>query len=246
MFPTHLTGANVHERSSAEKAMNPQRQISIDAVMSMGRLFTPEDVAPLGVAPWTLTRLASEGIITRVAKGIYLPPGMEDTYATFAAEAAMRIPGAVICLRSAAALHGLTNEIGRSNVYVAMPQDFRPRPLTLCENLHRRPVHWVRWIPQALSEGIETIDVHGVDVSVTSPARTVVDYFRYAGHGRGNTPQIFQRDEAVQALGKLLSGRENDPELERFADIFGMRPVIEPLIEGMHSNRPAFKGGAPW
>jgi len=72
--------------------------------------------------------------------------------------------------------------------------------------------------------------VHGVPVRVSTPARTVVDLFRYSAPGSPRS--LFGRDEALAALDRFLAGREGDPELDRLAASLGAGRDIALVLDG--------------
>ncbi len=207
---------------------------ALQRLSGLDRAFSSAEAAERGVTARTMERLVHAEAVWRVAHGIYFPGAMLPDGRAFMAEAGLRFPGAVICLRSAAALHGLTTE-DRDEATLAMSVDFRPRPAKLGNAVDGfRPVRWLRWTPGSLEEGVGTEQVHGVQVQVTSPARTVVDYFRYGddGRGRGGSRTLFDREEVLGVLDRYLDGRDRDPALMKLAQRFGIRDMIAPLIEG--------------
>jgi len=80
-----------------------------------------------GITAATITRLEEAGRIARRARGLYqLPDAPLDTHHSLA-EAAKLVPGAIVCLASALAFHGLTDQIP-ARVWLAIgPKDWRPR-----------------------------------------------------------------------------------------------------------------------
>lgn len=222
------------------------------------RAFTAEQAVKAGIAPWSLERMAAAGKVWRIARGIYLPKGECPDGRTFAAEVALRFPGAVVCLRSAAEMHALTTEV-RDTVHLAMPTAFRPVPRSLGNpDDGIREVRWSRWSPEMMTCGVSSVCVHGVNVPITSAARTVVDYFKYSrdnvnadagdtgipdtspdgasgGFGKPVKGVFFGYDEALSVLDLFMAGREYDPELSDLARKFGVARRIEPLLEGRRS-----------
>jgi len=210
---------------------------ALQRLAGLDRAFTSPEAAERGVSARTLERLVHAQAIWRVAHGVYVPGAMLPDARTYIAEAALRFPGAVICLRDAAKLHGLTTE-DREEATLAMSAEFRPRPARLGNAVDGfKPVRWMRWTAKSLKEGISTETVHGVQIQVTNPTRTVIDYFRYGddGNGRGGSRTLFDRSEVVSVLDRYLDGRDRDPALMKMAADFKIRDVIAPLIEGRRS-----------
>jgi predicted transcriptional regulator of viral defense system len=84
----------------------------------------------------------------------------------------------------------------------------------------------VRFSGKSLTEGIETYDVEGVTVRVYSPAKTVVDCFRYRNK--------IGLDVALEALRESRRGRKcTMDELWRHAKTGRIAKVIRPYLEAM-------------
>jgi len=102
------------------------------------------------------------------------------------AEAAKLVPKGVICLTSALAFHELTDTIP-ARVWMAIgAKDRLPR-------VHHPPLQFVRFGQKVLTTGIEEHLIEGVRVRIYSPAKTVVDLFRYrrSAGKRASSPSIF-------------------------------------------------------
>jgi hypothetical protein len=77
-----------------------------------------------------------------------------------------------------------------------------------------------------LTYGVETHPVLGVPVRITSPARTVVDCFRYRGK--------LGLDVALEALRDALGSRTATvDQITRAAEVCRVRTVIKPYLEAL-------------
>jgi predicted transcriptional regulator of viral defense system len=123
----------------------------------------PRDLEAAGISRMWLTRLTRGGHVVRVGRGLY---EVKD------AEVAKLAPNGVICLLSALNFHELTTQIP-FEVWLAIDRKAHP-PRGL-----RFEVRLMRFSGAALTEGVDEHVVDGVPVRITSPARTVVDCFRY-------------------------------------------------------------------
>jgi hypothetical protein len=86
------------------------------------------------------------------------------------------------------------------------------------------PVHVVRFSGPMLTYSVQTLEIQGVAVQITSPARTVVDCFRY----RNKTGL----DVALEALREALAtGQASVAEILRIAEVGRVRGVIQPYVE---------------
>jgi predicted transcriptional regulator of viral defense system len=87
-------------------------------------------------------------------------------------------------------------------------------------------VRFVRWSGRTLHYGVETRNVQGVTIRITSPARTIVDCFRYR-HKIG-------LDVALEALEDGLRDRKTTVSaLTRAAEACRARTVIRPYLESL-------------
>ncbi len=115
----------------------------------------------------------------------------QSTRATHLAEASALTPKAVVCLTSALQFHELTLQMP-SAVWMAIDRTaWKPR-------IEYPPIHFVRFSPKALSEGVEHHAIEGISVPVFTPAKTIVDCFRYRNK-IGSTWSLKAFDQASEA-----------------------------------------------
>jgi len=174
------------------------------------------ELAQLGVARTTLQRLESEGALKRVGRGLYRLADADITEFHDLAAAAARVPRGVICLLSALRFHDLGTQ-NPSEVWVAIaPGDRRPA-------VEPPPLHVVRFSGAALTSGVETQRLEGVDVHITSKAKTVADCFKYRNK--------IGLDVAIEALRDYRRVRGRLDELWRMAEVCRVARVIRPYVE---------------
>ncbi|MEO6324251.1 MAG: hypothetical protein ABIQ65_06465 [Thermoanaerobaculia bacterium] len=130
-----------------------------------------------------------------------------------------RVPGAVVCLLTALGIHRIGTQLPHE-VWIAIDRKARkPR-------IDDLPVHVVRFSKLFLSYGVEERLVQGVAVRITSPARTVVDCFRYR-----NKIGI---DVALEALTSALRDRlVSVSALVRAAEVCRVEGVLKPYMEAI-------------
>lgn len=136
-----------------------------------GRLIRAADIRSLRIPTIVLTRMVENGELECVERGVYRNPDLGgDETALRIAEIASRHPKALFCLMSAARYHRLTDDMF-SDWSIAMPTR---------SNLQIIPgVRLHRWLrPKSYETGVETINIAGVEVRMTTPARTVADMIR--------------------------------------------------------------------
>jgi len=129
------------------------------------------DVVPRAVTRWALSRLVEQGLVERVAHGLYVKAGAAPVDLDLV-EAVRRAPNATLCLLSALAHHGLVDEIPHTTD-LAIPAGQRPAATP-------GSVTWHRFAADTFDVGRETIPIDGTDVriGIYSPERCVVDAFR--------------------------------------------------------------------
>lgn len=165
-----------------------------------------------------LSRLCDRGIIQRVGRGLYRLANAQITEHQTLAEVGKAIPNGVVCLLSALRFHDLTTQ-APFEVWMAIDVKAHLPKTTL-------PIKFVRFSGYALSDGIETHTVDGVDVKVYCLAKTIADCFKYR-HKIG-------LDVALEALRESQkSARCTIDELWQYAKICRVHNVMMPYLEAM-------------
>ena len=189
------------------------------ALASSASLLRARDVAALSLPTIILSRLVKGGRLRRVARGVYAKPDQPLSEHISLAEIALRVPRGVICLLSALRIHGLGTQAPHQ-VWLAIPQN---SPTPRVERPSLRPV---RMSGQALTEGVQSTCIDGVDVPVFNAAKTIADCFKYR-----NKIGI---DVAVEALRDGWAQRKiSMDELSHYADIDRVSNVMRPYLESV-------------
>jgi predicted transcriptional regulator of viral defense system len=185
------------------------------------RLFRLSEAVAVGVHPEYVRRMTRQGELTRVGRGLYTLATAEVTEHHTLAEVSKRVPKAVFCLLTALRFHVLGTQNPRE-VWLAIDRRAGiPR-------VDFTPVRIVRVSGAALTSGIEDHNVDGVRIRITSPARTVVDCFKFRNK--------IGVDVAVEALREYRRLRKDTvDELWRQADRLRMTRVIRPYWDAMSS-----------
>ncbi len=151
-----------------------------------------------------------------MSRGLYRRAG-EVTELDSVATVCARLPEAIVCLLSALIIHDIGSQLP-SEVWIALDRRARkPR-------IDDLPMRIVRFSGPLLRYGVETRRVQGVAVSITSPARTIVDCFRYRNK--------IGLDIALEALKDGLQRRlVTVNEITRAAKACRVFTVIKPYLE---------------
>ncbi|HVT59937.1 MAG TPA: transcriptional regulator [Thermoanaerobaculia bacterium] len=185
----------------------------------IGAFFRPRDVLPLGVTYHQIQRLVADGHAEKAAPGLYRLSDVEATETETIAMVASAVPRAIVCLLSALHVH----EIGTQSphqVWLAIDRKARkPGRLPAAVSI-------VRFSGQMLTYGVVTQSMQGVRVQITTPARTVVDCFRYRNK--------IGLDVAMEALRDAVRSRKAMvSEIDRAAEVCRIRTVIAPYLEAL-------------
>ena len=181
--------------------------------------FRPRDVKPLGVTYRQIQSLIADGTVEQLGHGLYRMCAVELTELETVAMVSAAIPGAIVCLLTALGIHEIGTQLPHE-VWIAIDRK-RRKPT-------RAParIRVVRFSGAMLTYGVVQQKMLGASVSITSPARTVVDCFRYR-----NKIGI---DVALEALRDTVSSRKATvAEIGRAAEVCRIRTVIAPYLEAL-------------
>lgn len=191
-------------------------------ILQMARaqaFLRPTDVQELGLSRTSLNTLVSEGRLVRLSRGLYAHPNRPVTEHTSLAEIASKHPNVLVCLLSALQFHGLTTQ-APFEVWIAIASKAR------APKSDYPPLRIVRFGGAALTEGAEAHQVEGVTVRITSPAKTVVDCFKFRNK--------IGLDVALEALREAwYAKRVSMDELWHYAQICRMGNVMRPYLEAL-------------
>ena len=210
----------IHTTSSADISDRHSRSSASDlSSFGLTTFFRARDAAELGVDSRALRRLLDKGTVERLGRGLYRLAEAEPTEHYTLAAVCARVPGAIVCLLSALSVHGLGTQLPRQE-WIAIPHKARaPR-------LPELPVRVVRFSGASLRYGIEDAAFEGVPARITSPARTVVDCFRFR--------RLVGKDVALEALRDALRDRRaSADEIWRAADVCRARSLVGPVLEAL-------------
>lgn len=158
-------------------------------------IITTKYARRVHVSSSSLSRLASSGVISRVARGVYLntrateqiPIHIEDLISSVKS-----VREGAICLISALSYYKLTNEIPREN-WISIPENFNPRK--------RRNIRFVKLPDYKL--GLKQIKIRGIYVKIYEEEMTIVDSFKYLSF-----------ETAIEALENYFRKKRN-PDIEK-------------------------------
>jgi len=181
-------------------------------------LLRSRDLAEMGISREMLRYLYKRQLIERAGRGLYRLAGQMEEHRTLI-EASSLVPKGVICLLSALRFH----EIGTQepyDVWMALPNSaWRPRIKTL-------RLRFVYPSSKAFTEGIEVRELPGGRIRIYSPAKTIVDTFKFRNK--------VGLDVALEALRDCLRSRKSTrDELWHYAAICRVQKIMKPYLEAL-------------
>jgi predicted transcriptional regulator of viral defense system len=198
-----------------------QRNVARAVLTALG-IARLAELRDAGVTAATVSRMERDGEVLRLARGLYqLPNAPLNTHHSLA-EVAKRIPKGVVCLVSALAFHGLTDQLPRPVWLAIGHKDWPPKP-------DGTPFRLVRFTDRLLNEGVEIHSIEGVSVKVFGIAKSVADCFRY--RNKIGLPV------AIEGLQEALRQRKTTPaEIARQAERGAVATIIRPYLEALTAH----------
>ena len=199
-------------------ALTTKRQSAIDLVRKL-KLVRPRDFDAHDLPRAYLSRLAEEGLLERLSRGLYQYAGAPLDANQSLAEASKRVPHGVICLLSALRFHDLSTQMPHQVWMTIGPKARAPKVAS-------PRLRVVRASGKALTEGIERHRIEGVSVPVYSAAKTIADCFKYR--------RLVGLDVAIEALRECRRKRcASTDEIWRFAELGRVTNVMRPYLEAL-------------
>jgi predicted transcriptional regulator of viral defense system len=198
---------------------DPTLEQAVLALAERRPLLRARDLAEQSLPTVVLSRLVAAGKLERVARGVYSLPGRVLSEHRSLAEAALRVPRGVVCLLSALRVHGIGTQ-APFEVWMAIPHH-SPTP-----RLDQPALRAVRMSGAALNEGIEPVEIDGVQVPLFNAAKTVADCFKYRNK--------IGLDVALEALRDGWSQRKLSMDaLWHYATVNRVANVMRPYLESV-------------
>jgi predicted transcriptional regulator of viral defense system len=195
---------------------NAHKKQPAKEVLKVPALFRPGEIEHHGISKNRLRGMIRRGEVERIERGLYRLASAPISEFESIAMVCARVPGAIICLLTALRVHEIGTQSPRE-IWIALDRKAR-KPVRMGTR-----VRIVRFSGPMLGYGIETRDFQGVRARITSPARTVVDCFRYRNK--------IGLDVAKEALSDALrSKKATRDEILRAAEACRIQTVIRPYI----------------
>lgn len=205
----HIVGMSEdHVDVFGEQALGMDSVAQLRAA-GLGAFFRPSKIAEAGLSRDQIRSLVRRGKVEHAGRGLYRMADAEPTEDYSLAMACARVPNSVICLLSALRVHGIGTQ-APAEVWLAIPHKARtPR-------LPELRLRVVRFSGPAWTFGVKETAFEGVPARITTPARTVVDCFRFE--------RLVGPEAAMEALQDgLRQSKVTIAELSRVEDVLPSR-----------------------
>ncbi len=198
------------------------QQERLRAIVAAHPLVRAHELRSYGITAATISRAEASGLIGRVSRGLYQSLTSDLDINQLLAEVSKQVPKGVICLVSALAYHGLSDQMPRQ-VWIAIPAS------AWAPQLSYPPLKLVRFKPPYSSDGIEHHIIAGVHVPIYSIPKTLADAFR--------NPRLVGRAVAVEGLKAALREKKATPsEIFEAAKRGGALKAMQPYLEALAWN----------
>jgi predicted transcriptional regulator of viral defense system len=199
--------------SLEELTVHPVR--IIDSVRVNGRVCS-HDLTQIGASRTTLAYMTNKGLLRRIARGIYVSAEKISENETLQA-ASLAVPNGVICLLSALQFHELTTQMPLQT-WIAVE---RGKTVPQSRELNFKVI---KVNPAYFNLGINEYQLQDTPVRVYSPAKTVVDCFKY----RNKTGIDIAREALKDAI---FQRKTTTDEIYHLAKKCRMLNVMRPYME---------------
>jgi predicted transcriptional regulator of viral defense system len=208
-------------RGTVSEAPRPQRE-RLAALLHENGIARLAEIRRAGITAATVSRLEREGFVTKLGRGLYQLADAAPEGNHSLAETAKLLPKGVICLVSALAFHGITDQMPR-RVWIAIgSKDWKPQ-------IDYPPLRVARFADKFLHDGVEFHKIEGVSVPIFGVAKTIADVFRHR--------RSVGTDVAVPALREALRQRKATPaEISASAMHHGVWNTVRPYLEAFTAD----------
>lgn len=185
-------------------------------------LLKESDIREHGISSMAISRAVARGELERLSCGLYRHPDAPWDEHLSLSEVAARAPKAVIVLVSALQFHQIGTHQAHS-VWIQLRNNAVPPRIAY------PPIEVVKTgISEAFSTGVQIHRLNDIDVPITTPARTVVDCFKYR--------RRVGLELCLEALKDLLVSKQHrasPADIMEFATLQRVSSVIRPYLEAL-------------
>lgn len=190
------------------------------SLASQHALLRESAIQAAGISSTAISRAVASGALERLSLGVYRHPDATWDENLDLSEVAARVPHSVMVLISALHFHQIGTHQAHS-VWILL------RNNAVAPRIDYPPVEVVKSsIDAAFVKGVAKHTLNDITVHITSPARTVVDCFKYRSR--------IGLDVCLEALKAVLHEKKATPsEIMELAKMQRVTKVIQPYLEAI-------------
>jgi len=195
-------------------------QNKVSSLVSVHEVLTTPQLLDAGISEQSITRLVRQGVLVRVRRGIYQHVDSDVSEYHDLIQVMKSASRAVIVLVSALRFHGIGTQ-QPYQIWIQLPAQTR------VPKIDWPPIRVIRTrVKKLQTAGVETHQLGGTQVAITTPARTVADCFKHR-----NKLGI---DVCVEALRETLRERKATiAEISEMGRLLRVGKVMAPYLEAM-------------
>lgn len=182
-------------------------------------LLRTSDARNAGVSSSILSRAVRDGALEQVSRGLYRRPDAPWDEHLALSEVAARVPQAIVVLVSALNFHQIGSHQAHAVTIQLQQNAVTPRLGYLAVEVVRSTN------PRAFDEGVEMHVLNGIDVKITTPARTVADCFKHRSK--------LGLELCLEALKEILRSGIKPAEIMNYARMNRVEKVMMPYLEAL-------------
>jgi predicted transcriptional regulator of viral defense system len=199
--------------------MKTARQKAIEFINQNGGLIRTRDALKFGIHRRTLYVLWDDGTLIQLTRGLYELANLDRPPRAELAEISKKAPNAVICLKSALALHELSDQKSQA-IWVAVERKAR-KPV-----FESPPLKAYFFSGEMFYRGVQIRRIMNQAVRIYNAPKTVIDCFRWQ--------KEVGLDTAIQAARTYLERTDARPsELIRYAKICKIENRVRPYLQAL-------------
>lgn len=182
-------------------------------------LLKASDVRAAGVSSSILSRAVRDGALEQVNRGLYRLPDAPWDEHLMLSEVAARVPQAIVVLVSALNFHQIGSHQAHSVTIQLKQNAVTPRLAYPALEVIRSTN------PRAFIDGVQSHLLNGIEVKITTPARTVADCFKHRNK--------LGLELCLEALKDILRNHIMPAEIMSHARMNRVEKVMMPYLEAL-------------
>ncbi len=211
----------MNKANTKEYVSSAAREKATKVFQTHNGILKTREAIKYGIHPRILYCMRDQRIIEQIARGLFHLTEMPGISNIDLVTIAKQVPKGIVCLISALDFHELTTQIPHF-VDIAYCRGWRE------PNIKHPPIKTFRYSEKSYNLGVEHHTIDGVQVTIYSPEKTIVDCFKFRNKIGLNV--------AIEALKKYWHRQNKKPKLKmimKYAKVCRVEKIIAPYLESL-------------